>query len=456
MSVTASDRGGDNWSILIHLLYDCAFILLIIIALPYLLIRLAVTRRFRAGIMQRLGFVPHAPGSRPMLWIHGVSVGEVKTVQPLLMELESEFGPLPCVISTTTQAGHQIARTIFPDRFTFYFPVDISFIVRRVIHRIRPAFIILMELEIWPNLLYEANKYGAEIVIVNGRISEKSFRGYRRFKSILPELNRISLYSVQNEEYRDRLLGLDINERTVVVSGNIKYDGIDTSEAANTVGVRRELHFGPEAQILVAGSTHHGEDEILAGLYCELVRRHPDLRLILAPRHLERSPDIEKVCQRFGLRPRRRTALAPGDGEIGCGEILILDTIGELEGVYAAADLVFVGGSLADIGGHNMLEPAGKGKAVIYGPHVYNFTDEAALLEGRKAAVRVADREELVAVVERLLGDEEEARELGRRAREAVAAATGAAKANVALIRDRFTRAMAILTSDSGGPQGPQ
>jgi len=436
---TASDSvSADNKSSLIHLVYDLTALLLIIIAFPYLLVRLAASPRFRAGLFQRLGFVPDPPGQGRMLWIHGVSVGEVKTIQPLLIKLEKEFGPLRCAISTTTQAGFQIARKLFPDKFTFYFPLDMSFIVRRVIRRVRPGLIILMELEIWPNLLYEANKAGAQVAIVNGRISEKSFRGYQRIKKLLPELNRIAIFSVQNEEYQKRLLALDVPPERLFITGNIKYDGIDTSEPADMARVREELHLEPSARVLVAGSTHHGEDEILLDIFAALVADHSDLRLVLAPRHLERVSEIERSCQRFGLAARRRTRLNPGNGPIGRGEVLLLDTIGELERIYAAADMVFVGGSLVDVGGHNMLEPAGKRKAVIYGPEVYNFTDEAALLESRGAALKVKDGGELKTVVDRLYRDPEEAIELGNRALEAVSAAKGAARTNVDLIAEHF------------------
>jgi 3-deoxy-D-manno-octulosonic-acid transferase len=430
----------DNRSFLIHLFYDCVFLLLIVVSLPILLVRIAFSRRFRAGLFQRIGFVPDPKAGGGMLWIHGVSVGEVKTIQPLLAHLEEEFGPLPCAISTTTQAGFQIARKLFADKFTFYFPLDISFIVRRVLRRIRPGLIILMELEIWPNLLYEANKMGTEVIIVNGRISEKSFRGYSRIRRLLPELNRIALFSVQNDEYRRRLLNLDVPPGKVVITGNIKYDGIDSSEAADAVCVRRDLCLGAGTDVLVAGSTHHGEDDILLELYKELRRGSPELRLILAPRHLERLVEIERACSRFGLKARRKTQLLPGSAEIGSDDVLLLDTIGELESVYAAADLVFVGGSLVDVGGHNMLEPAGKGRAVIYGPHVYNFVDEAALLESRGAAIRVADGSALGATIRRLLDDPEERHELGRRALDALSDAKGAAEVNVGLIRDHFAQ----------------
>lgn len=429
---------NEGRAYLIHLIYDLIFLLLIVVASPYIVFRLATSVRFRAGIIQRIGFVPLPPFRGRSIWVHGVSAGEVKAIQPLLLKMEEEAGHYAWAISTTTMAGYQMARKLFPDKFIFYFPLDISFIVRRVVRRIRPCLIILMELEIWPNLLYEANRAGSSVIIVNGRISERSYRGYRRIKMFLPEMNRISLFSVQNDEYRRRLLALEVPEERVKVTGNIKFDGLDSSESIDQSSVRREFRIGPADRVLVAGSTHHGEDEILLQIFEGLRGSTPDLRLVLVPRHLERVPDIEKACQKHGLSPVRRTRLVPDRSTLDSSEVLLVDTIGELERVYGAADMVFVGGSLVDVGGHNMLEAAGKGKAVLYGPFVQNFTEEAILLEKNDAARRVTDGKSLEEAVRELLDNPDEAVELGRRAREAVLSARGAAETNVKLIRSLF------------------
>ncbi len=429
---------NEGRAYLIHLIYDFIFLLLIVLTSPYIVFRLATSARFRAGIVQRIGFVRRSPFRGRCIWVHGVSAGEVKAIQPLLLKMEEEEGPLAWAISTTTLAGYQMAGKLFPDKFIFYFPLDISFIVRRVIRRIRPGLIILMELEIWPNLLYEANSAGSSVIIVNGRISERSYRGYRRIRMFLPEMNRISLFSVQNEEYRRRLLALEVPEERLMVTGNIKFDGLDISESVDQALLRDQLRIGADDRVLVAGSTHHGEDEILLGLYRRLSGVDPDLRLVLVPRHLERIPDIEKACHKHGLAPVRRTRLKPDRSPIGKEEVLLVDTIGELEMVYGAAHMVFVGGSLVEVGGHNMLEPAGKGKAVLYGPHVQNFTEEAMLLERNNAALRVSDGASLENAVRELIDNPDKALELGQRAREAVRSARGAAATNVKLIRTRF------------------
>jgi 3-deoxy-D-manno-octulosonic-acid transferase len=427
-------------ALMLHLLYDVAFVAAIVVASPYILYRLATSPRFRAGLVQRLGFVPRRRSDRPGLWIHGVSAGETKTILPLLEKIEARHPDVECLISTTTLAGHQMAQKLFRGKFVFYFPLDIGFIVKRVFRRIRPSFIILMELEIWPNLLYLADKWGAPVVIVNGRISERSYQGYKKWKKFLPEMDRISLFSVQNNEYCDRLLGLDIAASKIKVTGNIKYDGIDTSGTHDAAGIREELRLSSKHRVFVAGSTHGGEEEALLDIYQGLSARHPDLRLVLAPRHIERVDDIVKACQKRNLRSIKRTTMDSEAGLISNNEVLLLDTIGELDRVYAAADLVFVGGSLVPVGGHNMMEPAGKGKPVLFGPHIFNFTEDVALLERNGAAVKVEGPGMLEAWIERLLDDDHEAERLGKAARDAVARAKGATERNFELIENLFLK----------------
>jgi len=315
--------------VLIHLFYDFVFVTAILVSLPYISYRLITSRRFRAGLIQRLGFVPERKKGKQAVWAHGVSAGEIKTIVPILKRFERSHPEVEWAISTTTLAGYQMARKVFSGRFIFYFPLDIGFIIRNVIRRINPDLIILMELEIWPNLLYEADRRGTPVVIINGRISEKSFNGYRKLKKLLPEMDRITLFSVQNDEYRDRLLGLNVPVSRIAVTGNIKYDGIDTSEVQDALVIREEIKLPRSASVLVAGSTHGGEEEILLDLYLDLRTSYPGFRLVLVPRHIERVDEIEKACARRGLRPVRRTSIHNKTGVLSGAEILILDSIGE-------------------------------------------------------------------------------------------------------------------------------
>ncbi|MBU0754669.1 MAG: 3-deoxy-D-manno-octulosonic acid transferase [Planctomycetes bacterium] len=444
----AQTRRFDGKVVFLHLLYDLAFLVAITLFLPYIIYRLLTSQRFRAGLGQRIGLVPRRKGCRKAIWIHGVSAGEIKTIAPLLNRIEQAYPEAEWAISTTTLAGYQMARKVFAGRFVFYFPLDIGFIVQNVIRRIDPGFIILMELEIWPNFLYKADQWGSPVMIVNGRISDKSFRGYRRLKKLLPEMDRIQLFSVQNREYQDRLLGLDVPPDKVVVTGNIKYDGIDTAESSERRPVLNELRMAESSRVLVAGSTHSGEDEILLDIFLALKDRHPDLRLILAPRHIERVEDIEKACQRRGMNPIRRTERTAHARLLTQGEVLILDTIGELDRIYSAADLVFVGGSLVPVGGHNMMEPAGKGKPVLFGPYVFNFSEDVALLLRQGAAIQVADDGDLQDWINRLLQEEETAKRVGCEARQAVFQAKGATERNFELI-DRIYLRQAFHKSDN-------
>ncbi|MFH1999998.1 MAG: glycosyltransferase N-terminal domain-containing protein, partial [Planctomycetota bacterium] len=345
-------------AILLHMLYDFLFITALLVASPYFLYRICMSRRFRAGLIQRLGFVPRRRNKGRAIWLHGVSAGEIKTIAPLLNRIEQASPETECIISTTTLAGFQMAQKLYKGRFIFYYPLDISFIVQNVIRRVNPGFIILMELEIWPNLLYKADQWGAKVIIVNGRITERSYRRYSKGKRLLPELDRIMVYSVQNIEYRDRLLGLDVDPDKIVVTGNIKYDGIGTSGEPDCDAMNKELKLSKVHRVLVAGSTHSGEEEILLDIFGKLGKEHPDLRLIVAPRHIERVDEIEKACIRRDLVPLRRTLIEYKTGMIEPDEVLILDTIGELDKIYALADIVFVGGSLVPVGGHNLMEPA--------------------------------------------------------------------------------------------------
>lgn len=416
------------------MIYDVLFITALAVASPYLLYRICTSRRFRAGLIQRLGFVPKRKGRGRTIWLHGVSAGEIKTIAPLLDRIEQTYPGHECIISTTTLAGFQMAQKLYQGRFIFYYPLDIGFIVQNVIRRVNPGFIILMELEIWPNLLYKAEQWGAQVIIVNGRITERSYRRYLKGKRLLPELDRIKVFSVQNHEYQNRLLGLDVDPSKIVVTGNIKYDVIDTSQETDCDSMLMELRLTRMNRVLVAGSTHGGEEEILFDIFRTLRAEHDDLRLIVAPRHIERVDDIEKACSRRGLVPVRRTSIETKSGMLRADEVLILDTIGELDRLYALANLVFVGGSLVPVGGHNIMEPAGKGKPVILGPETFNFAEDVALLERSQAVVRVQNAVELEKWMRQLLENPDEAIRIGEAAREAVAQAKGATERNFDLI----------------------
>ena len=435
---------------LLHFLYDLCYITLLAVLLPVFAYKLATSRRARAGLVQRLGWIPRRTGNRPCIWIHGVSVGEVKAAVGLIKALPEQLPEWELVLSTTTLQGYQVARKEHPGILTFYYPLDFSLVTRRSLRRIRPAAVVLMELELWPNFLLECNRMGIPVCLVNGRISIRSYHGYRLARRFLPEPHqRIRFYGVQNEDYAARIRNLGVRPDVVHVTGQMKYDIIQ-ADPERVPELRRHyrelLGMGERDWVLIGGSTHPSEEEMLLAVVKALpVDSGRPARVILVPRHLERLHEVEECIQRAGFPLVRRTQLpaavgpaaARGDRVDDPGRrpaVVLVDTVGELAQLYAAADLVFVGGSLIPHGGQSMIEPAILGLPVVFGPHVWNFTDSVRALLHAGAAIQVADREELAHAVERQYLHPEQGRELGRQAREVVSGLQGATRRNVGLI----------------------
>jgi len=437
----ATARGGPT--LLLPVLYDFAYLVALVVCLPVVLFQMAVNPRYRAGLWQRLGFIPKRTGSRPCLWVHGVSVGEIKAAQGLIQEFQKAHPGYEVAVSTTTKQGWEVARALHPDRFLFFYPLDFSFVTRRILARVRPDIVALMELEIWPNFLSCASRRGVPVVILNGRVSRRSFRGYRILQNLMGEpLNRILYYSVQTRRYGQRLRRLGVPRESIFVTGQMKYDNIVRDPAVVAEWRRRyrqELGFAPSDLVLLAGSTHRGEEALLFRLARALQVEGTGLRLVVVPRHLERVREVEGAAREAGVPTVRRTGAPapPGAAVIG-------DTMGELERLYAAADLVFVGGSLVPHGGQNMIEPAALGLAVVFGPYVQNFQESAGLLLRRGAAVAVADEAALLDAARGLLRDETRRLELGRRAREAVLSMAGATRQNLEILDRALSRVRSL------------
>jgi 3-deoxy-D-manno-octulosonic-acid transferase len=370
-------------------------------------------------------------------------VGEVLASRTLVAGIRESMPGWDVAISTTTRSGQEVARRTFPDLFVFYFPLDFSLSTARVLDRVRPAAVVLLELEIWPNFLLSTNRRGIPVFLVNGRITEKSVRGYRWLQRLIPEpLDRIGLYAVQTPVYRDRFLALGVPPGRVFVTGSMKLDTVDTEGAE---ALRSEfagiLRLSPGDWVLIAGSTHEDEEEAALSAFRAVAERDPRARLVLAPRHLERLGAVEAAVRAAGFRPVRRTALRAGSGA-GAEPVVVLDTMGELRSVYAAADVVFVGGSLVPHGGQNVLEPAGLGKAVLTGPHTWNFEEVVEALASAGGIEVVQDAAALRDAVVRLHGDRGEAARRGAAAREAVLRGKGATKRTLDLVRARLTGAV--------------
>ncbi|MBK7877199.1 MAG: 3-deoxy-D-manno-octulosonic acid transferase [Planctomycetes bacterium] len=420
---------------LLHAAYDLAWVIGIVGAAPWWITQCLRSPTFRAMAKARLVFVPlprPEPARRRVL-VHGVSVGEVKGAQALVRALRSAAPDIEVVISTTTETGLAVARKTYPDLQVVRFPLDPSWVVRRFLRRLAPVGVVLVELEIWPNFLRQSNRLGIPLAVVNGRITDRSYGRYRHFKNLLPQFNRLTLFCVQDEDYARRFRELSADPERILITGNIKVDGLRTGRVDAAPELVRLLAGRPGQPFVVAGSTHEPEERWIV----EAVRAAaPDARLVIVPRHPERAKELVRTLAELGPAPQLLTALRAGEAPDPSRPALV-DTIGELEQVYALADLVFIGGSLIPHGGQNMLEPAAQGRPVVFGPHVHNFVQEVALLERAGACVRLAGREELAPALARLLAAPEERARMAQAGIAAVEAQKGATALTLAALLER-------------------
>lgn len=414
--------GFARWAL--HAVYDLAWAFVALVASPWWVYRCARSKRFRAMVWARLGLdLPDLRSpKRPRVLVHGVSVGEIKGAQALVRELERARPDVDVVVCTTTDTGLDVARRLYPRHTVVRFPLDHSWCVRRFLRRVDPSCVVLVELEIWPNFLRESNRAGVPLAVVNGRITETSFDHYRWFKHLLPQFNRLSLLCVQDADYARRFEELQAARERILVTGNIKVDGLPIGARAPSAELARLLGPRRGQLVIAAGSTHHPEERLVTTAWLASART---TRLILVPRHPERAASVERDLSELGLHPQLLTRLRAGEAS-DPDRPAIVDTIGELESVWSLCDLAFVGGSLIPHGGQNMLEPASQGKAAVYGPNVGNFLQEAALLERAGAALRLASADELAPTFERLLASREDRARMGAAGLSAVEAQKGA------------------------------
>lgn len=404
--------------------YHVVFFFGFLAYLPLLLGRLMASNKHRVGVRERMGYIPMRD-ARPRIWVHGVSVGEVKTAVPLVQEIERRLPHVECVVTSTTPTGDELARKLFGAEKVFYYPLDFGRFPQRALERARPSAVLLMELELWPNFLRACERRGIPVAVVNGRISEKSFKGYKKVRGLLPQIDRIDLFCVQNELYQRRLEELHVPGERICLTGNLKYDSLVLRDdiPARDPELAPMLGLAEDERVFVGGSTHAEEEEILARCTLELeARLGRPLRLILVPRHPERSRGIHTAVQRILAErgdPRelwRLTALREHGRPPAPGAWLLVDTIGELEKVYTLADLVFVGGSLVKHGGQNMLEPISLGRPTLFGPHTWNFQRDVQLLLDGQAVRQVQGPDELLEVATELLREPAAARAMVGRA----------------------------------------
>jgi 3-deoxy-D-manno-octulosonic-acid transferase len=400
-----------------------------LLASPWLLFKAATDRRFRDRLGERFGAAPRGEGKS--VWVHGASVGEVNLARPLVKALRAKRPELRLHVSANTVAGREQAAQAYPEATVSYFPIDFSCAAGRALDRVAPAAVILVELEVWPNFLKACRKRGIPVVVVNGRMTERSFRRYRRFGALFrPAFRGLAAVGAQNADSEERLRELGASP---VRTGNLKYDAaIGFDPPAEERAWRERLGLG-DAPLLVAGSTHDPEERILAETYKRLRATWPKLRLVVAPRHLERADDVKKAIESADLPCYKKSQLTPpvpGDG------VILLDTVGELSRLYSAATVVFIGGTFCARGGQNMLEPAALGKPVVSGPSLSNFEEIARTLV-EAGGMRVMDNPiELALAVGDLLRDPSLCAAAGAKAKSAVESGRGALDATLRLIED--------------------
>lgn len=423
-------------------LLNVLYLALLVAVSPWLVYAAIRKGKYRAGFAEKfLGRVPEraAADTAPCVWIHAVSVGEVALVSSLVKQLRAERPDWRVVISTTTHTGLETARKKYPDLTAFYCPLDFSWAVRRAMRRLRPNLLVLAELELWPNLVRAAGEAEVPVAVVNGRLGERSFRGYRRVKPLMSRLlNRLAVVAVQNEEYRERFSALGCEPQRLTTTGSLKFDGA-VSDRRNPQTLRLGELAGVAADdvVFLAGSTQEGEEAAALEAYRAALVECPKLRLILVPRHPDRFAEVAELGLASGFRFRRRTELPGLDRARLAAEpwqVLLVDAIGELGAWWGLARIAFVGGSFGDRGGQNMLEPAAYGAAVSFGPNTWNFRDIAAALVGAGGAEVVADQAALTAFLLRALGEPAYAAQLGEQARALVAENRGATARTVGLL----------------------
>jgi len=412
-----------------YFLYSFVLALGIVLSLPYWLYQVLRHGKYRRGLGERLGKVPariaSSLGGKPVIWIHAVSVGEVLAVAGLVMEMRRALPEYRILISTTTDTGQDLARQRFGEDSVFYFPMDFRFAIRPYLRDLKPELVVLAETEFWPNFLRLVDASGARIAVVNARISDRSWPRYRRFPWALRRmLVQVDLFLAQTQEDADRLQSIGADPRRVQVTGNLKFDVSLPAPPPIVESLRRALAAEGAGPVLVSGSTVEDEEPPLLKAFENLRVGHPRAVMILAPRHRERFDTVALLLQQMGIPSHRRTLWA---GEPLAGGVLLVDSIGELAALYGLADLAFVGGSLVPRGGHNIIEPAQHGVAIVTGNHTENFRDIIALFQSRDA-VRIVGLSELPLILMQLLDNDSERLALGRRAQQTIQLQTGATR----------------------------
>jgi 3-deoxy-D-manno-octulosonic-acid transferase len=423
----------------LHVLYNITVLAGFLLLIPYYGFKILVTGKYRQSIRQKLGVIPgetiSALKGHPRIWIHAVSVGEVTAAAPIVAALRGKLPQAGIVLSTGTETGQAIARKLIPQATAFmFFPLDLFPVVKKVIDRIAPDIVVLTETELWPNFLRHCMKRRIPAVMVNGRISPRSYRRYARtsffWREVLKSVLEIGVISAVD---RERILAIGAPAANVRVMGNAKYDSL-ASRVSGEAWFRKaaQMKMTPETRVFVAGSTHEGEEAIVLTVYRALLQEWPDLRLIVVPRHPERGKAVRDLVTAQGLTGVLLSEIQAG-GEPDRG-VVVVDVIGELFGLYSLASVVYCGGSLVAKGGQNILEPAAWGKVVFYGPSMEDFLDEKVLLEEAGSGIPVRNAAELLEGMKALLSDPAELTRRGAEGQKRVMSSRGAAERYAGMI----------------------
>ena len=422
-----------------YALYSALLAFFLVITLPYWLLQMLRHGKYRAGLRQRLGSVPAIlkAQSQPTIWLHAVSVGEVVAASSVVEGLRRQFPSHRVVVSTTTSTGQKLAIKRFGAENVFYFPLDFSFAVSPYMEALRPELCVIAETEFWPNFLRLARRSGSRVAVINCRISDRSFPGYKRLHFWLPKvLANVDLFLAQTEEDRRRLIEIGADESRTIIAGNLKFDASPPPPPPIVASLRAAFDQSGASPILVCGSTLEDEEGSLLSAFHNILATHPKAVMVLAPRHPERFAEVATLVGQLGFRMWQRSLWG---GEPLAGGVLVLDSIGELAALYSLATVAFVGGSLVPRGGHNILEPALYGVPIVTGNHYENFRDIVNFFLSRNA-VRVVGLAELPLVFMELIENSEERATLGRNALAALEAQRGATARTIQALVDLMNK----------------
>ncbi len=428
------------------ILYNILQLTFIFIFLPFILLKIVFTPKYRQRLLPRLGLrlpdMDKAKDSGPRIWIHALSVGEVMSSAALVREMRRRFPDWVISYSTSTVTGAGIARQKLGDTVDHLitYPLDLFWSVRQVVKKVRPDLFVLIETDLWPNMLGVLSRRGTPIILLNGRISESSFSCYKRFSLFFcPIFSLIDKFAMQSRADEERMLHLGIIPQKINSIGNLKFDQEGVQVGKKEIEeLRRTLHIPPESKVFIAGSTHAGEEETILSAYSKLIFTYPDLFLLLAPRNPGRADEVKRLIQSAGFDTYKRTEL-PALPERDKVQAVVLDTLGELSKLYVLATVAFVGGSLVPERGHNVLEVAAHARPALFGPHIEDFREAATALIKRGGGYMVNNEDELIAALRLILADSSRAQKAGERAFQVIEENRGAVEKAIDLISKTIT-----------------